>query len=137
MHGEDTPTDRRLYELMMDEKKHPEYVGLRKKEELDRWEKIKKSIQNLVKECEQLTKQLDKVSFDNVSNDTMNRYIETVNNNCTVLVREKNNLAAQIQGLSKQFVSHEKKENALSIIEEAGKSYGKMFSAKIRIWAEE
>ena len=136
-HGEDTPTDRRLYELMMDEKKHPEYVGLRKKEELDRWKKIKKSIQNLVQECEQLTEQLDKVSFDNVSNDTMNRYIETVNNNCTVLVREKNNLAAQIQGLSEQFISREKKENALSIITEAGKSYSKMFSAKIHIWAQE
>lgn len=100
-------------------------------------EKIKKSIQNLVQECEQLTEQLDKVSFDNVSNDTMNRYIETVNNNCTVLVREKNNLAAQIQGLSEQFISREKKENALSIITEAGKSYSKMFSAKIHIWAQE
>ena len=136
-HGEDTPTDQRLYELMMDEKKHPEYVELRKQEEMERWEKIKKSIQKFAGKCEQLTKQLEKVSFENISNNIMSKYIETVNNNCTVLVREKNNLSTQVQSLSDRFISHEKKENALSIIAEAGKSYGKMFDAKIHIWVQE
>ena len=136
-HGEDTPTDQRLYELMMDEKKHPEYVDLRRQEEIDRWETIKKSIHNLVGKCEQLTKELDKVSFDNVSNDSMKKYIETVNNNSNVLVREKNNLSVQVQSLSDRFISHEKKKNALSIIEESGKEYAKMFSAKISKWVRE
>lgn len=136
-HGEDTPTDQRLYELMMDEKKHPEYVELRKEEEMERWEKIKKSIQKFAGKCEQLTKQLEKVSFENISNNIMSKYIETVNNNCTVLVREKNNLSTQVQSLSDRFISHEKKENALSIIAEAGKSYSKMFDAKIHIWVQE
>lgn len=136
-HGEETPTDTRLYELMLDENKHPVYVDLRRREEQEKWEQTKKAIQSLARRCEKLTKQLIDFSFNNMKVAEVEKVAETINDNCTRLVIHRNQLATQVKNLSIQFIPKEKKEQALEVIAELGVAYKKAFEMKMLQWAQE
>lgn len=136
-HGEQTPDDARLYELMMDPKLHPVYVDLRNKEEHERWEQIKTDIQNLAKRCEELTQQLADLSFDKMRIAEVEKVADTISDNCTRLIMHKNNLSAKVMSLSDRFIEREVKNQALEIIAEIGETYRKIFEMKMLMWAQE
>lgn len=135
-HGGKTPTDNRLYELMMNEKLHSVYVGLRRREEQEKWETIKKDIQSLARRCEKLTKQLIDFSFDNMTVAEVEKVADTINDNCTKMVVHRNQLSTQVRNLSFQFIPKEKKAQALEVIAEIGTSYKKEFEAKMLKWSQ-
>lgn len=133
-HGEDTPSDQRLYELMMDEIRHPVYVELRRTDELRKWEKIKKQIRSLTNRCNKLTIQLADMSSEHLEHSTISKYIDTLNSNRTRLDLDMNLLKAQVATVSSKFIALEEKNNVMSVIEQSIAAYKKMCDSKVLIW---
>lgn len=135
-HGEETPTDVRLYELMMDEDKHPNYVELRRREEQEKWESIKKDIQDLAHECENHVKKLENTPFDNLKDAEVEKYIDTVYKDCARWELIKNQLSSQVMSLSEGFITKETKEKALGTIRKLGITYKTMLEQKVLMWVK-
>lgn len=133
-HGEDTPSDQRLYELMMDEIRHPVYVELRRTDELRKWEKIKKQIRSLTNRCNKLTIQLADMSSEHLEHSTISKYIDTLNSNRTRLDLDLNLLKVQVATVSSKFIALEEKNNAMSVIEQSVAAYKKICDSKVLIW---
>lgn len=136
-HGENTPSDYRLYELMMDEEKHPIYVELCRKREIEKWEKLKKEVQILAQKCQKLTQQLENMNFDNLKFAELEKCIDTGQKNLIEINAYKSYFSANVSGLSDQFVAKEGKEKLLMVIGNLGVGYKKMLESKVLLWVTE
>lgn len=134
-HGEKTPTDMRLYELMIDNSLHPAYVDLCRKEALEMWEKIKKQIQNLVEECKSRTSELQDMPINNISYATISKHIDTLKNSRILLHKRLASLRTDIELL--RFIEKEDKENVLNVLGQSAAAYEKMCDKKSLIWIKQ
>lgn len=135
-HGEKTPDDVRLWELMTDEDCHPAYVNLCREEEMEKWEDIKDKIKLLIEEADRLGDSINKMSFHKATLSTAKKYIDTVNKRIEELERNKKMLHLAIVKTSDAYVSHEDKAEVIEVLERAGVSYCKLFFAKVYAWTE-
>ncbi len=136
-HGENTPSDHRLYELMMEEERHPAYVELCRKREREKWERIKTEVQVLAEKYCKLTKQLENMNFDNLKFAKLEKYIDTGQKNLVEINAYKSYFYANVSSLSEQFVTKERKEKLLAVIGKLGAGYKKMLESKVLLWVKE
>lgn len=136
-HGEKTPDDVRLRELMMDETRHPAYVNLRRGEAEAKWDAIKNRILYLIEEADCLEDSIRKMSFDDTAQSTVEKHIETMNRRIEELERNKNMLRIAVVKIPDEFVSYEKKKEMAEILERLGVSYCKLFYSKVNAWTKE
>ncbi len=131
-HGEDTPDDIRLRELMLDEKKHPHYAALRKEEQAKKWNRIKEDIQRFSKDCSEFAASLD-VSVEHMSEAKIKKYFESYNETFSRLEARKNSLMLTVVGLS-DSISEKAKNDAFVCLEQAVECCSGVCKATLQMW---
>lgn len=131
-HGEDTPDDIRLRELMMDERKHPHYVALRKEERAEKWNRVKEDILRFSKDCNELAASLD-IPVKHMSEAQFGKYVETYNETYSKLEIRKNAMKLIVAGMS-DFISEKAKNDAFLSIEQSMECCARVFKGVLQKW---
>ncbi len=132
VHGEDTPDDIRLYELMMDEQKHPDYVELRNIARADRWERIKVDIRLFCEDCNKFAEILD-TSVECMTEARIRKYVETYNGTVSKLEVRKNKLTLAVAGLS-DFISQKARDDAILCLSQSMECCADIFKIVLQTW---
>ena len=131
-HGEDTPDDIRLRELMLDEKKHPYYAVLRKEELAEKWNRVKEDILRFSKDCNEFVASLD-IPVRHMSEAQFGKYAETYNETCSKLEIRKNAMKLIVAGMT-DSISEKAKDDAFLSIEKSMECCVRVFRGIWQKW---
>lgn len=131
-HGEDTPDDIRLCELMLNEKKHPHYAALRKKEQAEKWNRVKEDILRFSKDCNEFAVSLD-IPIGHMSEAQFGKYVETYNETYSKLEIRKNAMKLMVAGVS-DSISEKAKNDAFLSIEKSMECCARVFKGIWQKW---
>lgn len=130
-HGEDTPDDIRLRELMLDEKKHPDYVKLRSTAQSNRWEQVKCDIHLFCEDCNKFTGTID-VPTGHLTAAMVKKYVESYNETISKLEARKKSLKLAVVSLS-DFISQKARDDAFLSLEKSMESCLDIYNAILQL----
>lgn len=131
-HGEDTPDDIRLRKLMLDEKRHPHYVALRKKEQAEKWNRVKEDILRFSKDCNEFAASLD-IPVKHMTEAQFGKYVATYNETYSKLEIRKNAMKLIVAGVS-DSISEKAKNDAFLSIEQSMECCVRVFRGILQKW---
>lgn len=132
VHGEDTPSDVHLRDLMRDEKKHPYYAALWKEKRAEKWKRIKDDICLFCEDCNKFAATLD-IPVEFMTEAKVRKYVETYNGTFSKLEVKKNNLTLAVAGLS-DFISDKAKDDAFLCLDQSMEYCSGIFKTILQMW---
>lgn len=132
VHGESTPDDMYLYNLMTDSEKHPVYVKLYQKEEERKWKEVKGKIQQFVKKSNQLIANLEDILYKELTYEEVEACIDIYEDTYMKFTIESNFLKSEIENIS-DFLGEKLRNEALELVEKSVILYMKMFEDILNI----
>lgn len=121
-HGESTPNDDELYELMMQKK---DFYALREKEEDEKFQSLKQQIIELIEmEDKSMNTLLNPVGFSfTMELARFEKYMETCSEYLSGILQRRDDLIKAINTLSEQLISSEYIEEMKELAEKIGMSF--------------
>lgn len=132
-HGENTPNDNELYEMML---KKPAFFELRQEEEKEKWNHLKEQIQKLLETERKAIHQLRSFDFVELHYKGFETKIESFSKILDMLNVMKRVYKFECIAISERFVEKEKKDAMLEIITNIGLRYEENISKIVAIWRQ-
>ncbi len=132
-HGESTPNDNELYEMML---KKPAFFELRQKEEKEKWNHLKEQIQKLLETERKAIHQLRSFNFIEMQYKEFEANIESFSKILDMLNVMKRVYKFECTAISERFIEKEKKNAMLEIITNIGLRYEENISKIVAIWRQ-
>ncbi len=130
-HGENTPNDNELYEIML---KKSAFFELCKREEEEKWTYLKKQVQKLHEIEKKSVHQLANFNFIEMNYKEFEKKIETFSKILDTLNVMKRIYKFKCTTVSEKFIPKEKKNTMLEIINNIGLIYEENISKIVVIW---
>lgn len=127
-HGELTPSDNELYDLML---KKPAFFELCKEQEIKKWNNLKKKVQEVHQKEEQAIKQIHGYNIDNISYDRLEKYVESCVRTIKGIRFIGKGLQYECSLISEDFVDKKDKKTLSEIINNLGNSLEKTLTKLI------
>lgn len=132
-HGESTPNDNELYEMMLQK---PAFFELRQKEEKEKWNHLKEQIQKLLETERKAIHQLRSFNFIEMQYKEFEANIESFSKILDMLNVMKRVYKFECIAISERFIETEKKDTMLEIITNIGLRYEENISKIVAIWRQ-
>lgn len=130
-HGEKTPNDDELYEIMLEK---PEFYKLHKNAAQERWDHIKEQCLRLIEIEKTAIHQLIGFDFINMQYKEFEMNIESFSKILDSLNAMKRIYKTACMSVSDRFIPRQNKEEALKIISDIGIKYEEKISLIVDIW---
>ena len=130
-HGENTPNDNELYEIML---KKSAFFELCKKEEEKKWNHLKKQVQKLLETEKKSVHQLVNFDFIEMNYKEFEKKIEAFSKILDTLNVMKRIYKFECISILEKFIPKEKKNTMLEIINNIGLTYEENISKIVVIW---
>lgn len=132
-HGESTPNDNELYEMMLQK---PAFFELRQKEEKEKWNHLKEQIQKLLETERKAIHQLRSFNFIEMQYKEFETKIESFSKILDMLNVMKRVYKFECIAISERFVPKQNKDAVLKIISNIGTKYEENICKIVSIWRE-
>ncbi len=130
-HGESTPNDNELYEMMLSK---PGFFELRQREEKEKWNNLKVQVQNLLETEGKAIRQLLSFSFIEMGRNEFEKNIETFSKILDMINAMKRAYKFECTAFSKDFIPKENKASMEEIISDIGLRYEENISRIVDVW---
>ena len=130
-HGESTPNDNELYELML---KKPAFFELQKSETEEKWSRLKEQVQKLLEMERKAIRKLRSFDFIEMQYKEFEMNVETFSKMLDILNVMKRTYKFDCMAISEKFIPKENKDSMIEIISDIGVKYEKNITKIVNIW---
>lgn len=132
-HGQETPSDQKLLELMYNPEKHPAYYDLRKNLEIEKWNALKQKVSWLRTKEQEATPQLEKLNFSGYTSEQFQKCIDTLSRTLNEIEVLKKRYQYECELIDDRFIEKGKKAKMTKIIQGQWSVYKLILEKKIRV----